>query len=139
MSHETDRQYIEEQFNNNWNSTTTPIAFDNVTGLLQGSTVINSADGLDEWCRITILPAGAIQTSPGPVKTVRRDGVIMVNIFTAENIGSNRARELADLVVSVFQFNRFNGIQCRATQVSRDGQNGGFYQFTVTTPYFIHE
>lgn len=139
MSHETDRQHIEEQFNTNWNSTATPIAFDNVTGLLQGATILGSSNGLDEWCRITVIPAGTIQTSPGPVKTVRRDGVIMVNVYTAENIGSNRARELADIVVGIFQFARFDGIQCRASSVSRDGQNGGFYQMTITTPYFVHE
>ena len=139
MSHETDRQYIEGRFDTNWTSASTPIAFDNVNGLKQNTTWLDSERGLDEWCRITILPAGTAQTSPGVVKTIRRTGVIMVNCFVKENIGSNRARELADSVVTIVQFQLFNGIQCRESVVNRDGQNEGFYQMTVSTSYFVHE
>ena len=139
MSYETDREYIEGRFDTNWTSASTPIAFDNVNGLKQNTTWLDSERGLDEWCRITILPAGTIQTSPGVVKTIRRTGVIIVNIFTNENIGSNRARELCDAVVTIFQFAMFNGIQCRECEVSREGQNDGLFQMTVSTSYFVHE
>ena len=69
------RASVEARFNDNWGLT--PIDFENVP--------FNKPDSTP-WVRVTIRTGETVQKSLGNVKTWRNQGVIIVNVFTGNNI-----------------------------------------------------
>ena len=133
--YETERQYIESRFNTNWTSATTPIKFDNVNGLLKGTASLADARGHTEWVRLSIASGESLTATVGGT-TTRHPGVIVVNVFTQSGAGTDRARELCDDVFDIFNNETFNGINCQASYATTEGDVDGFYQMTVSTPFY---
>lgn len=138
MTFELERKNIEEEFAAGWTSATTPIAYDNVKGLVKGTAMVKDSTGLAEWVRLEIIngPSDNVAIGGSPV---RHTGTIVVNIFVKSGTGTDRARELADTVRGIFNNTSFDGIQCFATSLDTIGDNEGFYQMTCITPYYRDE
>lgn len=89
--------FITERFATIW--TATPIEYDNVN---------IDKDSLDEWVRLTIRPMDARRLGFG--NSTRRYGVVYVQVFVKEMIGSGRAIELATTAGDVFGLIRKNSL-----------------------------
>ena len=134
------RASIESLFFSKWDSNKTPVKFDNAVGLVKGSTPVKDETKLDEWCRITIENQSADYAALGR-KMVRHTGVVIVTIFTKVNVGTKRARELADSVSEVFASSTDVNMIYYPTQVVNAMQdpNAGLYQVTTQTPFIIDQ
>lgn len=140
MNYKQQRAAIETKFSNGWNSTTTPIKFDNAVGLVKGSSTLKDESKLQEWCRITIENQGAQFAALGQ-GVIRHTGVINVTVFVSLNTGTDRARDLADKVSIALRGNTDDVITYYPTQVvaSMQEQNGSFYQVTTQTTFSVDE
>ena len=136
MSFEQHRQFIEDQFNTNFATSTTPVQYDNIDFLVKGSSTLKSNKGLDEWCRLTIIPGETTNETIGATRQ-RSVGVIIVQVFTKSGTGSDRARAIADSIKTGFQNKSFNGVRTHATSISRIGDSDGYLQFNVSTPFYV--
>ena len=136
MSFETHRQHIEDRFNTNFATGTTPVQYDNVDFLISGSSTLADNKGLDEWCRLTIIPGETTNQTVGATRQ-RSVGVIIVQVFTKTGTGSDRARAIADSIKTVFENKSFNGVRTHATSISRIGDSDGYLQINVSTPFYV--
>jgi len=136
MSFEQHRQYIEDRFNTNFATNTTPVQYDNVDFLIKGSSTLTDNKGLDEWCRLTIIPGLTVNADIGANRQ-RSVGVITVQVFTTSGTGSDRARAIADSVKTVFENKSFNGVRTQATSITRVGDSEGYLQMNVSTPFYV--
>jgi hypothetical protein len=132
---EVERQSIEDEFNTGWVSSTCPIKFQNLNGLVKGTSMINDVKGLTKWCRLEILPAASNNAVVGGT-TIRHFGNIVINLFTKSGTGSDTIRELADDVYDIFKNKTFDGIHCEAPFFTIEGNNEEWFQATVTIPYY---
>lgn len=136
MSFEQHREYIEGRFNTNFATATTPVQYDNVDFLVSGTSTLKSNKGLDEWCRLTIIPGNTTNQTVGATRQ-RSIGVITVQVFTKSGTGSDRARALSDSIKTVFENKSFNGVRTHATSISRIGDSDGYLQINVSTPFYV--
>lgn len=123
MSYLTEKKNIEEFFIANW--THTPIEFEN------GETSLTS-----EYVRITIQNGDAFQVSMGDNPSFRHVGVVFVQIFTATDIGSGRALELADLVDQLFRIAVVSNIHFSVPQVKRIRNESEWFQVNVSIAFY---
>lgn len=99
----------------------------------------------ESWVRLTVLEGDSNQVEIGdPAKYHRRSGIIMVNVFTARDIGDGAAREICDSVMALFRNKtaafdsglvRFRSPSKRVVQSSNDA----YFQMNVSIPYFTDE
>lgn len=125
MSLATARRDIEKRLADNWG--TTPIAYDGVP-------FDPPADAA--WIRLQILDGDAFRVNIGQPGVHRQTGVIMIQIYTPTETGSNTARQYADTLSALFRDITFNGITCRTPNPFNIGDTGGWYQFNVAIPYY---
>ncbi len=118
------RAEFETLFNDNWIET--PIAFDN----------LQEASDKTEFIRLTVEPITSLNNS---WKCIRHDGLLSVQVFAQLDTGSGRAWQLADLVATLIENKRLNGVQTYASSALRIGENEYFYQINVNTRYTYFE
>lgn len=122
--------YLAEEFND------VPIQFDGVP-------VDDSQDVSEGWVRLSILPGieGKRITLGNNEQLFRHHGLLVLSIFTSDNIGSNRARTLADTISDLFHerilsYNDSGFIRCGVPGLDIVGSvEGGLYQVNVTVSY----
>lgn len=132
MSFEDERHAIEGRFEDNYSST--DVKFEN-TPFKQPSEA--------SWVALTILPGNGQQMSIGTGSSSRLKrfaGIIQIDIFTKENVGSKAARDLADTVAAVFDSVQFsNGssgtITTRVPSLSTLGVENGWLHSVVSVAY----
>ena len=135
MTFENERKYIEEEFSDNWTSSTTPIKYSNVNGLVKGTSIVKDSTGLSQWCRLEIVNTNADNVVVGG-GTIRHEGEIVVNIFVKTGTGTDTARELCDDVIDIFNNKTFDDVNCTASIVTTEGDIDGFFMMSVSTPYY---
>lgn len=128
MSLVSELSIIESYFTDNWPYTS--IAYQNVNF---------NPEALDEWVRISVLPASANQISLGSNPYFRYRGVVAIQIFTKPGIGSRRSTELADYITSLFRSKNISGIQFGVPEAHRMGAVNGWYQVNVNCSYYREE
>ncbi len=126
---------------NNWNTTTTPVKFDNLGAYIKGTGAVESVvDGeLTEFIHFYIRETTSEQADIGATNPrIRRRGRIIAQLFIEEGIGTDRLRQLADLFSPIFQRKQFPGIQFRSATLVDVGPEGneGFYQMNVVIDYY---
>lgn len=77
------------------------------------------------WVRMLFVPINGAEStigSPG-LRTVQRPFMIRIEIFTPRSTGTERASELVDLAIPIFEgyTNSENSIRIGTAQVSNDG------------------
>jgi hypothetical protein len=128
MSYAAELTAIESEFATNWPHT--EVAYQNVNF---------NPEALDEWVRISALPASANQISMGSNPYFRYRGLVAVQIFTKPGMGSLRSSQLADYVTAVFRSKNIGGIQFGVPAATRIGTVNGWYQVNVNCPYYREE
>lgn len=129
MGFQAAQSAIETLFNTSW--THTLIARDGVDF---------DPRSLNEWVRFSVREAAANQASIGTQNQLYRYyGVLFVQIFTKNGLGSGRAKELADLVTPIFRSKIVNGIHYRVPVVTTVGPSDAWYQVNVSCEFYREE
>ena len=141
MSFETVRETVVTEFLDNWNTTTTPVKFDNLDAYIKGTGAVESIvdGGLTEFVHFYIRENEVEQADIGATNPrIRRRGRIIAQLFIQEGNGTDRLRQLADLFSPIFQRKQFPGIQFRSAKLVDVGPEGneGFYQMNVIIDYY---
>ena len=94
------------------------------------------------WIKMSVLSNDTNRISLGPLGRFRETGLLVFQIFTPINIGSNGARVLADQLAPLFheaQFSLRNSgfIRCYAASLDDRGvsQDGNWYQVNLKISY----
>jgi hypothetical protein len=145
MSLSAERIAVEQRFLGAWDSKTTPVMLMNRKGLVSGTTQVTEYNSLNEWCRLSITHLVAAPADIGTVsKRVRSNGLIVVDIFVKEGLGSDRALVLSDNAVGIFQLadiGESGEIRIGVPNIKEVGQPNGqnFYQLSVQFPFYRDE
>ena len=111
MSLDNDRKVVEELLEDNW--ATTDIAWDGVEYTPTPGT---------SWIRCTILPGEDQYLTTDEYRQV---GLVVIQIFTPDNIGSATARGYADTLSGIFREVKTGNTLFRMPTISRNGINNG--------------
>lgn len=129
MGFQAAQALIETLFATNW--TATPITYDGVSF---------DPRALEEWVRIAVREGAGNQASCGSSNVLfRYNGVVFVQIFTKNGLGSGRAKELADLVTPIFRSKVVSGIHYRVPVVTVVGASDAWYQVNVSCEFYREE
>ncbi|MFG6139508.1 phage tail terminator-like protein [Halomonas sp. B23F22_10] len=109
-----------------------PVAFDSVP---IGPSVKAAQDAKEPWVRCVIQHGDSRTAGIGSQPCVRRTGLIMCQVFTAERIGSATAAQLADSLAEHLQYWQSGQFSTQAASVRRVGPQDGWFQYNVTTPF----
>ncbi len=126
MSFESERLLIENQLKEYWNQTT--ISWGNIAFKIPSN---------EPWIRLNIVNGGSSYIALGGIK--RHSGVIMVQIFTPINTGTDAARKYADMIVSIYDSKKLGNVICDAASIQILGATDVWYQVNVTIPYWRDE
>lgn len=130
MSFADERAAIEGRFNSMYGNTT-PVQYENVEFKRPN----------DPWVRLQIVNGESDRITLGDNPQISRyEGVIVITIFTPEDTGTKRARELADVVGGIFRLAVFSSgnsglIRCRVPRIEPIGTREGWYQILVRIEY----
>lgn len=132
MSFEDERHAIEGRFEDNY--TSTDVKYEN-TPFKQPSEA--------SWAALTILPGNGEQISLGTGSTGRLKrfaGIIQIDIYTKENVGTKTARNLADTIAAIFdsvQFSKGSSgtITTRVPSLITRGVEAGWLHSVVSVAY----
>ena len=100
MSFEDERHAIEARFAANYSST--QVKYENVPFV--------QPEG-ESWVALTILSGGGEVNSIGTGMSSRLErfsGIISLDIFTVEDVGTKTARDLADIIAAIFDVVEFS-------------------------------
>ena len=100
MSFEDERHAIEARFADNYSAS--QVKWENVPFI--------QPDGAS-WVALTILSGGGEVNSIGTGMSSRLErfsGIIQIDIFTVEDIGTKTARDLADIIAAIFDVKEFS-------------------------------
>ncbi len=122
MNYAQEKDTIEQFFATNWPHT--PVVYENAP----------PSDN-SEWVRLSIQNGRACQASMGDNPAFRYPGVVFVQIFTARDVGSGRALELADLVDTLFKIAVVSGIQFKVPRINKIMSDGP-YQINVSIDFY---
>lgn len=120
----------------------TPIALENIDGwitLPDGSIGLTKPPTASSWIRCVIREGAGMQKDLNPSPRVRFVGVVKVQIFVPRGTGTDGAKDLADLIVPIFQRQVFSGIHCRAAELQELGEDEQWWAYSVTVPYYRDE
>jgi hypothetical protein len=122
-----ERRAIEARFSSMY--TTTTVKYENVSFSKPSAS----------WVSLYILNTEARRITLGDSTQIHRfPGMIVVNIFTPEDEGTQEAREIADTVSDIFRDAQFSAgssglITCRTPSLDPVGTREGWYQVNVST------
>lgn len=110
-----------------------PIAYD---GAPAGSSVESAQASNAPWVRFTNNPSSTVNASITNQPCPRRSGLVLVQIFTARNIGSRTAKILASSLVDHWENKVISAtlVTLEATEVNV-GPGDNYYQLNLTVPY----
>ena len=126
MSYATARRDIEKRLQNNW--ATTEVAYDNVP--------FKEPPQDTSWLRLKIFEDSANRINIGTPGVHRVNGTIAIEIYTPKDTGTETIREHGDTLAALFRDVQFNGITCRSPSLRMNGDFNGWFQATLTIPFF---
>lgn len=109
-----------------------PVAYD---GVRNSPAVDQAIVAKASWVRCTINHGNSFTAGIGQNPCVRRTGLIMLQIFTAEFSGSRPAAMLADELAQLFEYYQDGQFETQAASVQRIGPSDQWYQYNVTVPF----
>lgn len=126
------REAILARFVNGWTEDDVPYTFDNE----EYDPLVDPENVPDEYVELTIQHVSSEQASLGqsPNRRFDRGFNIRADIRVALNDGLQRADELGQIVVGIFEAVTFSGIWCFASLVQEIGSEGRWYLYRVDTP-----
>jgi hypothetical protein len=130
MSFETERQYFENRFHDNWTDGTVDIKWDNVNYTPQHGT---------SWLELTIVNGDSFLAGLGNPNMDRHTGVLQITVNTPLGEGTSNGRTLAGEAAAIFSGQSFNGIICRKASITRIGERNNWFTYAVSVPYWRDE
>jgi len=127
---------VETQFGTAWDDSTIPLRIDNVQKA--SGTVARLVTNLDEYVHLRILPAVAVQAEMATNPYKRLDGHVQVDWFGKSGRGTRNGYIALDTAKDIFEFNTFSNITFRPGTIVNIGEQDGFYQLTLSIPYFTY-
>lgn len=109
-----------------------PVAYDNVATQPSVQTAI---DAKEPWVRLTIVPGDTLTAAIGDGPKARHTGMLLLQVFTAENVSSAKAMQLADSLAQHIQYWQDGKFETQAASLTRVGQQNGWYQVNVSASY----
>lgn len=109
-----------------------PVAYDNVPA---GQAVQDAQDAKEPWVRLTIQHGNSLTAGVGSSPCVRRPGVIICQVFTAERVSTQPASQIADSLAAHLQYWRTGALETLVASVSRVGHANGWHQINVSVPF----
>lgn len=109
-----------------------PIAWD---GVPIGPAVKQAQDLGQPWVRLTIQHGDSFTAGIGHKPCTRRTGVIMCQVFTARDIGSKPATDLADSLASHLEYWQSDRLDTQAASLHRVGPTDTYYQVNVNVGF----
>jgi hypothetical protein len=109
-----------------------PVAFD---GTLPPDELKAAQEGLQPWVRLTIQHGDSFTAGLSDKPCVRRTGLVMVQIFTADDQGSREAYQIADSLATLLQYHRDGDLETLAASMQRVGPRDGWYQLNIQCPF----
>lgn len=129
-----EREAIETRFGNMFDTFTTPVQYGNVTILKKGNSSIPTPYKGAQFVRLALL-GGTSQQQEVNRNITTINGTININIFVAQDIGTQPARDIADQIFPIFNAVSFNGITTGSATVRELPPVNGWYQMNVSIPY----
>lgn len=138
VDYASEETVILSRFSGAWDSSSYPVAWDNVDFDPEADAALHASPADDAWVRLVVRPSGANQITIGPSgsRDFRHTGLIFVQIFVRESTGPGLASQLADTVASIFRSDSADGLVYDAPRkvvVGRD--NRDWHQTNVEVPY----
>lgn len=133
MSYETVRKEIQAYFANNFDGVTSDkIAWDNVS--------FTPEEG-EAWVRFSVQNnLSNFISIGGPSVKVRKLGIIFVQVFVPQGQGTLLADQIVDKVSNTLEAEQLtSGFTLQETSVQNVGNNNGWYQVNVSTPFYYDE
>ena len=132
MSFEDERVAIESRFADNYSSTV--IKYENVPFV--------QPDGAS-WVALTVLSGEGVPASIGTGIGSRLDrfsGIVQIDIYTVEDVGTKTARQLADTIGAIFDNVQFSSgssgtITTRTSSYLTRGVENGWHHSVVSVAY----
>lgn len=116
---------IESHFSTNW--TETPVIYQNI-----------AYNEVNEFIRLTILSGDRTQASLGcNNNTYRTIGTLVIQIFTSKNIGTKRALDIIDLLITFLQSKVIGTVNFKTPYISFQNIVDSFYQVNLTCPFYV--
>lgn len=92
-----------------------------------------------EWVRVNILNADGKQISLGDNPYYRYIGLLIFQIFIKPNVGSGRAKQIADQITTMFRGITLHGMTFDPPTMDTVGESGGWFQINVSTKFSREE
>jgi hypothetical protein len=87
------------------------------------------------WFRVNVLPSGSFKAALGQIR-YRNTGLLVVDCFAPKSGTDDDALAMADTVASWFRGITLTGVKLfEAPSLTRLGNEGNFYGFSVQVPY----
>lgn len=127
---ESKQTVIEQYFQTGW-ADRTQIQWENTPGV--------NPEVFDEFVRFTLQFGDSTRMQIGG-GGYRYFGLLMVQVFVKEGIGSNRGVKLADVVSDLFRDQIVSGVNFAVPYVTKfPNAEKGWFQTQVSTPFYFDE
>jgi len=129
-----EREAIETRFVNMFDTSQVPVQYGNVTVLKKGSQSIPTPYKGDAFVRLNL--AGGFSEQREVTRSITNiNGLLNITVFTAQDLGSQKARTIVDDIFPIFNAVVFNGITTGAATVRELPPNNGWYAMNISVPY----
>ena len=129
-----EREALETRFSNMFDTFITPVQYGNLTILKKGNVSLPTPYKGVQFVRLSIVGGTSEQREVGRnITTI--NGLININVFTAQDSGSQQARTIVDEIFPIFNAVVFNGITTGAATVRELPPNNGWYNMNISIPY----
>lgn len=107
-------------------------------GIPKSQAALDAIENGEPWVRLTIQHGESTAPYKGAEPGIRRTGLVMCQVFskmTPSNRGSHQAMDVADSLAEHLQFYRVDGLETLVSSLNRVGEQDGYYQVNLTTPF----
>ena len=129
-----EREAIETRFGHMFDTLTTPVQYGNLTILKKGNVSIPTPYKGVQFVRLSLIGGTSVQQEVGR-KITTINGTININVYTAQDSGTQLARTVVDEIFPIFNAVVFNGITTGPATVRELPPNNGWYNINISIPY----
>ena len=140
MTYKSVQRALELEFKNKWDPNIF-IAWPN-TGSKPDLEIDPDEDSNSPWVRFNIsFGDGDHVALGGTLKQFRYVAVIIVQVYTAEGVGTQRNRKLCDDVAAIFRLKQIadENLTCETPRIVEVGTKDGWWQANVEIPLYWDE
>lgn len=93
-----------------------------------------------KWVRLSVLSGGSNRAALDAANPrYRHVGIVKAQIFVKPNRGDSEIRQIAETISTIFRGVAIGDCQFRDPSIDVMGQENGWYQWNVSTPFYRDE